>query len=260
MAYVNPYNPATPADGDVSSQGDDRIRELKAAMIERLLTVFTDINLDPLTFKPGIIPTAALADNSVTNPKLAADSVTNVKIKDDEITDDKILNVDGSKIINGSIDANKMAANSIATVSLIDSSVTTPKIADNSVTTPKIADGAVAGAKIPDGDLEIAKLSATAKSLIAQSKSVVVAVVTGNQGSDTSTEVGSQAFVGAKVGDAVEVGFQAAPGVEDKLQRWVAYVDAADHVKLYVVNTTGGNKTWSTCNIKLTINKPIDQW
>lgn len=48
MAYVNPLDAATPAATDPVSQGDDRIRESKAALIERLLTVFVDLSADPL--------------------------------------------------------------------------------------------------------------------------------------------------------------------------------------------------------------------
>lgn len=40
MAYVDPYNAATPSDISDASQGDDRIRELKRAITERLATFF----------------------------------------------------------------------------------------------------------------------------------------------------------------------------------------------------------------------------
>lgn len=48
MAYTNPLDPATPADTDPVAQGDDRMRELKAAIIERLETLVEDVDADPL--------------------------------------------------------------------------------------------------------------------------------------------------------------------------------------------------------------------
>jgi len=39
MAFVEPFDPTTPADDDLVSQGDDRIRELKRALSERLAQV-----------------------------------------------------------------------------------------------------------------------------------------------------------------------------------------------------------------------------
>lgn len=51
MAYVNPLDPATPADSDPAAGGDDAIRQLKAALIERLKTVFPNFpDGDPLTY------------------------------------------------------------------------------------------------------------------------------------------------------------------------------------------------------------------
>lgn len=47
MAYSNPLDPATPAfDGD-AGLGDDQLRELKAALKERVESFFEDINGDP---------------------------------------------------------------------------------------------------------------------------------------------------------------------------------------------------------------------
>lgn len=48
MAYNNEFDPLVPTDLDPAHEGDDRIREIKAALIERLETVFEDIDEDPL--------------------------------------------------------------------------------------------------------------------------------------------------------------------------------------------------------------------
>jgi len=41
MAYVDPFDVATPADTDMAEQGDNRLRELKRALDERLKTAFS---------------------------------------------------------------------------------------------------------------------------------------------------------------------------------------------------------------------------
>ena len=59
MAYINPFDETTPSDADPASQGDDRIREIKAAVNERLSTVFSNWpDGDPLELAPGLIPAA----------------------------------------------------------------------------------------------------------------------------------------------------------------------------------------------------------
>lgn len=55
MAYVDPLDPLTPAGSDGIVNGDDRIRELKRALIQRLSTVFVDTNADPLQLKTTAI-------------------------------------------------------------------------------------------------------------------------------------------------------------------------------------------------------------
>lgn len=54
--YADVWNTATPADGDQLSAGDDRIREAKRALDERLATVLAGWpNTDPLTVLPDAI-------------------------------------------------------------------------------------------------------------------------------------------------------------------------------------------------------------
>jgi len=49
MAFVNALVDTTPADDELLSNGADRIREAKAALIERLASYFEDLDSDPLT-------------------------------------------------------------------------------------------------------------------------------------------------------------------------------------------------------------------
>lgn len=53
MAYVDPFDATTPTGANLFAQGDDRIRELKRALKERLATVLdgVDTDTDPWTFK-----------------------------------------------------------------------------------------------------------------------------------------------------------------------------------------------------------------
>lgn len=262
MVYVNPMNPATPADGDVSSQGDDRIREAKAAWIERLSTIFTDINVDPLVFRAGVIAGAALVNASVDTLQLKDAAVTTPKIKDDAVTDAKINGMDGAKLTDNTVTGPKLVNDSVTGAKLANDSVDVNKLANNAVTTAKIADDAVTNVKILDAVIELVKLSAAAKGKIAVTKSVDINVVTAGQGSDSNTVVGSAAFPGAAIGDQVTIGF---PDVDtwsasDKTNTWLAYVDAADHVTLIAQNNTGGAKNWPTATIKLYITKSASAW
>lgn len=70
MAYTEALDPETPADGDLASEGDDSIRQFKRAIIERLLTVFKDVDVDPLEFIDEFIQTAGIKDGAVTSAKL----------------------------------------------------------------------------------------------------------------------------------------------------------------------------------------------
>ena len=111
MPYSNPLDPTTPADTDLRSQGDDRIREVKAALLERLLTVFVDMNINPLAFIAGVIPTAALANLAVATAKLADLSVTPAKLA--------LLAVTTPTINDLAVTNPKVAADAIAFTNLL---------------------------------------------------------------------------------------------------------------------------------------------
>lgn len=55
MAYADPLDPLTPPGSEGMVTGDDRIRELKRAIIQRLLSVFVDVDVDPMQLKTSAI-------------------------------------------------------------------------------------------------------------------------------------------------------------------------------------------------------------
>lgn len=302
MAYVDPFNIATPADPDALAQGDDEIRLLKRAIKERLERFFADVNVDPMAPKPGIIKTADIAALNITNALLAALSVTTDKVAllaiteallanlavttpkvadlaitgpkvaalaigtghvaDLAITNAKINDVSGAKLAALSVPTGAMADRSISSIKIALLGVITELLGDLSVTEPKLANNAVTNVKVLDATLEIAKLSAAAKGLIAHMKSASLAVVAGSHGSDTITSVGTVPLVGAVVGDSVTVG---RPNIAtwthaQRTNRWDAVVSAAGIVELYVANMSGGLKDWPAFNATVHITKSLSAW
>jgi hypothetical protein len=139
MAYGDPLDETTPADSDFTGQGDDRIREFKRAIRQRLASFFSNIDVDPMVPKNGSIPAASLVAESVTAAQLAASAVGTAEIADGAITKAKLA---------AGVDI--PPDDTISTIKLQDLSVTTAKLADESVTAGKLAPG-VGG--IPDGSI-----------------------------------------------------------------------------------------------------------
>lgn len=75
--YIEPLDPNVPADSDLISDGDDAIRQKTRAWIERLSTVFGDLNINPLKFSAGVVPGTAIADQSLVASKF--DPALNLK-------------------------------------------------------------------------------------------------------------------------------------------------------------------------------------
>ena len=55
MPYADPLDPLTPPGSEGMVQGDDRIRELKRALIQRLLSIVVDVDAVPLQLKTTAI-------------------------------------------------------------------------------------------------------------------------------------------------------------------------------------------------------------
>lgn len=66
MAYADPLDPVTPAGSEGLVNGDDRIREMKRAIIQRLLSVFVDVDVDPLQLKITAISSQLVFANIAT--------------------------------------------------------------------------------------------------------------------------------------------------------------------------------------------------
>lgn len=283
MPYSDPLDPTTPIAAEAASQGDDRIRALKLAINERMADLANGWPAGPLTPKIPLlyivagmlanktitaaqiadatitalqladasVGTAELIDSAVTGPKIGANAVDTVHVALLAITDALIASVDGGKIIDASIDGG---------TKLKDGSVTASKLA--AIGTAGIADGAVTTPKIADLNVTIAKLAVALKDVISVTKFVDVVVVAGNQGSDSNTEVGAAVFAGAAINDVVAIGFPNvdAWGAAEKTNTWMAFVDAAGHVKLRVQNNSGGAKNWPGGTLRLSITKSASNW
>lgn len=263
IPYADPIDETQPtALGDLA-QGDDKIRELKRALAQRMVDIVDGWPNGPLLLKVAVayITTAMLADNAVTRVKMADASVGTAELVDAEVTGAKIAPL---ALTTGLYAALSVTDEKIAGMNgskLVDGTVTAAKVVPGAFLT-EVVDGSITNVKVADAVLEIAKLSAAAKALIAQTKKVVVATAASNQGSDTSTEVGVGAIVGAVVGDVVAIGF---PNMDawtaaQRTNGWYAFVSSAGQVKLRVLNSTSGNKDWPAASFTLSITKPISEW
>jgi hypothetical protein len=97
---------------------------------------------NPLTV--GIIQTADINDNAVTNGKLGADAVTTDKIAADGVTTTDILdaNVTGAKIAGDAITTDKIAADGVKTADIEDKAVTVNKIQNGTANQVLVTNGA----------------------------------------------------------------------------------------------------------------------
>ncbi|MFE0206986.1 hypothetical protein [Streptomyces sp. NPDC058985] len=93
----------------------------------------------------GIVTTAKLADDAVTQAKVAAGAIGTTEITDNAITTPKIVAaaVQALQIDTGAVNADKIASGAVTTLKLDALAVTSDKIAANAITAGKIAAGAV---------------------------------------------------------------------------------------------------------------------
>lgn len=137
MTYIEPLDPATPDSSASAGEGDDRIRELKRALIERLETFFSSVDIDPLTVLLDVInPDTAFSDNVIPGSKLIDSSVSLAKLAS----------------------LPELAAGAVQTAHIADGNVTGDKLAANSVTQPKMADDSVGSDELIDGAIKRAHL------------------------------------------------------------------------------------------------------
>ena len=96
----------------------------------------------------------ALADGSVTNPKIADGSITADKIAEGAVIPTKVADnsIDSNHYVDGSVDGVHIADNSIGTNHLGVDVILAEDIANNAVTVAELADNAVTAAKISSTD------------------------------------------------------------------------------------------------------------
>lgn len=284
---IEVYDPALPADIDPSGQGDDRIRELKRALTERLNRVWPNWpNGDPLTWTNGIIPSAAmtfaagsvpaasLPAKSVTQaliallaigtPELIDLSVTAAKIAAGAVTDFQLGLFNGTKINDGTLNATKIIDGTIGSGKYALLSVLTGVLADAAVTTAKLADLNVTNAKIADTTIEIAKLSVAAKGLIAVTKFVDVVVVLTTLGSRVTVTQAPTAFAGVVQHDAVVCAFPPefipfTDGSQKKLLAIDAYADV-NQITLVLRNNNDGPLDFPASSVRCFVTKSATAW
>lgn len=167
MPYTDgDINILTPASSADLGEGDDRIRELKRQILDRLNSLVADAQVNPMALKANTVNTTQLVDSSVIAAKLAADSVTGVKILDGAITSAKLTDglITTNKLQDGAITAAKLAAGSVTSAAILDGTIVAADLADGSVATAKLQDSAVTNVKIGDAAVSNGKIQDSAVS------------------------------------------------------------------------------------------------
>lgn len=80
MAYPTPLDQVDPTSAEKAKLGANRIRDLAAAVRQRLNSIFNDPDGDPLTLRADTVGSAQIQAGAVGNAELAADAVTSDKI------------------------------------------------------------------------------------------------------------------------------------------------------------------------------------
>lgn len=287
MPLIETYDPAQPADVDQSGQGDDRIRELKRALTERLIRVWPNWpNGDPLTWTNGIIPSAAMtfAAGGVPAASLPAKSVTQALIALLAVGTPELIDlaVTAAKIANGAVGDVQLGAfpgshindNTLPGVKIVDASIGSSKyallsvltgvLADGAVTTAKLADASVSNAKVIDATLEIAKLSVTAKGLISLTKFVDVAVAASTLGSRNTLTIAAQALAGVAQNDYVGVAYpeEFLPFTDGSQKKLLALDAIADvnQLTLVIRNNNDGPLDFPAAAVRCWVTKSATLW
>lgn len=87
MPYTTPFDETTPTDASWVSEGDDRLREIKRALNERLSTIFSNWpDGDPLAFASGVISGQFTANTLANRPNPpTADDLLYISTDTDQI-------------------------------------------------------------------------------------------------------------------------------------------------------------------------------
>lgn len=171
MPYADPIDPATPADNTVVGLGDDRIRELKRALIARLQTIFQNIDNNPLQFIAGIIPTAAIADKAVQYAKIqdvGVDRILGRASAGVGIVEEISCTAAARALLDDVDVAAQRATLGLGDLALLDT-IAAAQIDALAVGTAALADGAVTAVKIPDDEIPDTKLTPALRASISES-------------------------------------------------------------------------------------------
>lgn len=162
MAYADPVDPATPGDPDIAGQGDDRIREFKRGIRQRLMSFFIDVDADPLVPKHASIPVDVFNDDSVDGKFL------------------KVASVPADRVIGGGGGGGAPGPNTVNSAALQDNSVTNLKIGDNAVDERTIAPDSVGNSEMKDDAINTAEIvdNAITRPKIAAATRGVLAYIT----------------------------------------------------------------------------------
>lgn len=287
MPYADPFDATTPTDANPVGQGDDRIRELKRAINQRMADLangwpdgplslkipnlyivaamianktitaaqIADATITALQLADGAVGTAELANGAVTDDKLAALAVATANVQLEAITDALIASVGGGKIVD----------DTITTAKYKDASVTKAKLANLSVDTGQLIDLAVTAAKMADSTITMAKLSAALMGKLGVPKYVDLAIAADIAiASRATSTLADIAFPGAVAGDGVIVGLPASyaaatDGSQDKLVMMAA-VAKADAITPVLRNNNDGANTWHAGTVRFWITKSASAW
>lgn len=263
MTYPDSLDPTKPSDANYLREGDDRIRETRAAIRERLLTIFTDPDADPLVFIAGIINGAALADNAVSAAKLADNAVDTAAIIDGAVTDVKIANVNGSKLADSTVATAKIPDGAIVTSKLASGAVSIDKIQDDAVSGSKIADGGIANSKLIDDTLTGSKLAVALRQILVKQQHTDFAVATFSLATNTIWDSPDVAIPGITEFDSLIVSVESAAAgwaAAMKLVTFYAYVAAAGIAKLRLQNNSGGPATVPNSNWRILALRRYSDW
>jgi hypothetical protein len=98
----------------------------------------------------GVVKTANIANQAVTNPKIKTQAVTSGKIKNNGVVTADLANgsVRGAKIANGGIGSGKLGKEVVLNSNIAKKAVTENKLGAEAVTTGKLGNEAVTSAKI----------------------------------------------------------------------------------------------------------------
>lgn len=263
MGYVYPLDPATPADGNYLKEGDDRIREAKAAIRERLATIFTDPDAQPLAFIAQIIGTAAIADAAITLAKMAANSVSTNHLVDGAVTDPKIVSMTGSKLLDNSVVAAKIVDGNITESKLGAGAVSTVKLADLAVIAAKIAAETITAAQIAPDTITESRLAALLRENLVKQSHTDFSVSTFVLGTNSSWDSADLVIGGVTDKDSLIVSVESASSAwaaAMKLVTFYAYVSSNGNVRLRLQNNTGGPATIPTSNWRIMALRRYSDW